>query len=152
MRFGDAGIGRRQGALAAQVGRLADIHLEGAVIVLGCREFPEFSVALEQPERSGHDPDADARIPGLQPLQGRDGHAETFGPRFEGFLAVQAGHREVCAQLSRAAEVAGGSCNSAFGIFGIQIDWYERPNMVNIYLYAFQEADELNVQIQDKYK
>jgi hypothetical protein len=99
VRFGDAGVGRRQGALAAQLGRFADIHLEGAVIVLGRREFPEFSVALEQPKRSGDDPDADAWIPGLQPLQGRDSHAETYGPRFKGFLAAQAGHREVCAQL-----------------------------------------------------
>jgi hypothetical protein len=44
MRFGDAGIGRRQGALATQVGRFADIHLEGAVIVLGRREFPKMRV------------------------------------------------------------------------------------------------------------
>jgi hypothetical protein len=107
MRFGNAGVGRRQGALATQVGRFADIHLEGAVIVLGRREFPEFSVALEQPERRGHDPDTDAWIPGLQPLQGRDGHAETFGPRFKGFLAAQAVHREVCAQLFKGSRRCG---------------------------------------------
>jgi hypothetical protein len=107
VRFGDAGIGRRQGALATQVGCFADIHVEGAVIVFGRREFPDFAVALEQPKRSGDDPDADAWIPGLQPLQGRDGHAETFGPRFEGFLAAQAGHRQVCAQLFKGSRRCG---------------------------------------------
>ncbi|HSD37392.1 MAG TPA: hypothetical protein VLC92_07765 [Rhodocyclaceae bacterium] len=87
------------GARTTKLDGVADLHLNGALVMLGGGEISQLAVAIQEPQGGGHNTDANARIASFKALQCGDRNTHALRPGFQRLFTTQTGYRKVSAKL-----------------------------------------------------